>query len=154
VEEEYLDMSLQSDIETLSSKQLVELINQLPQAFRESGLPRYHFSVSLVEENFAGTEEEYLHLFDKFPLSIDFQRTRNSRGDGADGKENRFYRLEEIDYVGACLFSRTLGWTFIFAHASCFPIHPKFTERYSNSLKIMPGEWHRSLIQLLETRNE
>jgi hypothetical protein len=42
-------------------------------------------------------------------VTIDFKKTRNQQG----GPHLRFYRKEEFDIVGACLFNRTGEWHFV-----------------------------------------
>ena len=94
--------------------QLKELYTELPQYLRESGIPRYEYSASKIQDHSVLGELnnfDFLSQFDSFPLSINFQRTRNSEnkaGEKSDPKTNRFYELEEIDIVAACLFSRTM----------------------------------------------
>jgi hypothetical protein len=93
--------------------------------------------------------EMYLNRFNQTPLSIDFQRTRNARdGTKGDGKMNRFYKKGEVDVVAACLFSRTLKWEFIFCSAKHLPVHPKYSDRYSNRLIINPKHWKANLLDL------
>lgn len=44
------------------------------------------------------------------PIKVELQKTRNSR----DGKRTRWYRFNEFDVIAACLFNRTLDWSFAF----------------------------------------
>lgn len=127
-----------------------ELIKKLPSHVQQSGIARYKFSAEtcgVAELSFQHTPTlDYLGRFKTHPISIDFQRTRNSRqGSGVDSKQNRFYRADEIDVVAACLFSRTLSWDFIFTSSSNLPRHPSYPDRYYNSLKVDPKDWHKDL---------
>ncbi|OFZ79953.1 MAG: hypothetical protein A2583_15145 [Bdellovibrionales bacterium RIFOXYD1_FULL_53_11] len=121
---------------------LKELLDCIPQRFRESGLPRYQFSAERAcvnELDLGDNALAYLQCFEEHPLSIDFQRTRNARDDTkGDGKMNRYYKIGELDVVAACLFSRTLRWEFIFCPAKHLPKNLKFEGRYSNRLSINP----------------
>jgi len=119
-----------------------------PQHLRESGVPRYEFSASLVNECDVTSLDinDFINQFSHYPLSIDFQRTRNSTDEDGDTKKQRFYRVDEIDIVGACLFSRTMKWQFIFGHSRHFDIHKKYEDRYSNKFIIKEDSWSTSLV--------
>jgi hypothetical protein len=138
------------ELDNMSRAELDVIHNQLPSHIRESGLERYKFSehvcglsdVALVELK----AKEYLSCFSEYPISIDFQRTRNSQDtEDGDSKKQRKYRSDEIDLVGACLFSRTLKWEFVFTHALNLPRHDKYPDRYTNNLKINPSLWQKDL---------
>ena len=119
--------SLDQCLELIFNKKLksTELLKYFPQELRESGVPRYEFSASMVKETniFNITIDSFIKQFDLNPLTIDFQRTRNSTNADGDNRKQRLYRTDEIDVVGACLFSRTMRWQFIFGHSSRFAIH-------------------------------
>jgi len=122
-----------------------------PQQLRESGVPRYEFSASLVNECDVSkiNINQFINQFVNHPLSIDFQRTRNSTDEDGDTKKQRFYRLDEIDIVGACLFSRTMKWQFIFGHSRHFDVHKKYEDRYSNKFIIKEDCWSTNLVDCL-----
>lgn len=142
-------------IESLKGAELKKMFNGLPQNLRESGLPRYQFSASLIKANSIKEIEkstDFLTQFDEFPLSIDFQRTRNSTDDKEskeDAKAARFYKHDEIDVVAACLFSRTLNWEFVFGNRSSLIKHKKHSGRYTNGLKIKPSRWKYSFLDVV-----
>lgn len=140
--------SIEQGLDSLSGKELKQLLQILPQEIRESGLPRYQFSAEKsplknLEESFA-----YLSQFNP-PLTIDFQRTRNSTDDSGDTKSQRFYKKGEINIVAACLFSRSLTWEFIFGDESSLTIHPKYPNRFSNALTIHPEKWTVDITNLI-----
>jgi len=133
-------------LEGFIGKQVKAVFSQIGQEFRESGMPRYKFSASLLKETTVNScPIEFLAQFDDDTLSIDFQRTRNSTDQDGDTRRNRLYEVGEVDIVAGCLFSRTLSWDFIFARANSFAPHDKFRDRYSNSLKILKEDWSGSL---------
>ena len=138
-------------IDDLSGKELDEMIKGLPQSSRESGMIKYQFSASKLEVPRVGeiADDQFVRQFEGDPLTIDFQRTRNSTDKDGDARRNRFYKHGEIDIVGACLFSRTLEWKFLFAKAEEFPKHDKYPDRFKNSLKLEPGVWVSDIRQLL-----
>ena len=125
-----------------------EFYKLLPQDYRESGVPRYEFSASLVEEADINKIEidNFISQFSQNELTVDFQRTRNSTDKDGDNRKKRFYETNEIDVVGACLFSRTIKWQFIFGHSKHFDIHKKYKDRYANKLVINEGFWHKNLV--------
>ncbi len=144
-----------SNISDYTLADLKVLHSDLPQSFRESGIPRYEYSASKIEEkSLAGglSDSDFLAQFDNSPLSIDFQRTRNSnnkKGVNADPKTNRFYTLDEVDIVAACLFSRTMKWEFVFGSKSSLIIHPKYKGLYSNRLVLDSKKWHSNLMDVV-----
>lgn len=140
--------------EKLGGLKLIELktiLRLIPQKFRESGLTRYEYSASKIPDSNLDNYNSYdfIFQFEKKPLTIDFKRTRNSTDVSGDTRKNRFYREEEIDIVAACLFSRTMSWQFVFAKASDFEMHPRFTGRYSDKLSLRPGVWVSNLSELI-----
>jgi hypothetical protein len=141
--------------ENASSTELAAIFRGLPLELRESGLPRYAFSRKICKIDEAGTLSsrtcvDYLSHFDGFPVTIDFQRTRNSMdSEAGDGKANRFYGVGEIDVVAACLFSRTLEWQFIFCPAHKLVKHTTHTDRYSNGVKVKPTDWKVDLLDVI-----
>ena len=138
-----------------TTKNLKLLYSSLPQYLRESGIPRYEYSASkIIQQSIFGTltEVEFLSQFEKYPLSIDFQRTRNSRnkaGVKSDPKTNRFYTLDEIDVVAACLFSRTMKWEFVFGSRDSLIIHPNHEGHYSNRLLLDPKLWKFNFLDVV-----
>jgi hypothetical protein len=147
-------------LDTLTSKQLNEIFSGLPQNFRESGLVKYEYSSSLVNYSNLGQipDKKFIEQFESSPLTIDFQRTRNSSDDdnntAADAKKNRFYRSSEIDIVAACLFSRTMEWKFLYASTINVPRHHTFTDRYSNRLSINANYWTSNIEELLNSMTD
>jgi len=147
-------MSFQS-ANDFQSADLKALYSSLPQNFRESGIPRYEYSASKINQQsiHAGlTDQDFLVQFDKFPLTIDFQRTRNSNNkkeEVIDPKTNRFYQLDEVDIVAACLFSRTMNWEFVFGSRDSLIIHPKYKNHYSNRLVLDPSLWKTNLLDIV-----
>lgn len=143
------------DLDLMDSKLSLECIKSLSIELRESGLARYSFSkfIANVEGPISNIgDKEYLKKFSANPISIDFQRTRNSRdGTDEDNKSARFYQEKEIDLVGACLFSRTLEWDFVFCSSQHFERHKKFKNCYSNSLILHPEFWQTDLSKILKS---
>lgn len=130
-------------------------MKELPQSLRESGLSRYAFSrhvcdVDRVKPLSPTTYDDYMECFAKYPLRIDFQRTRNS-GDAEekDSKANRFYRVGEVAVLAACLFSRTMEWQFIYCSAKSLAIHSKYKERHDNSVVVDPSDWTADILDVL-----
>lgn len=142
-------------ISELSRKELDEIFRTLPQNLRESGIPRYKYSASMLPQqsiNGGLSDKDFLEQFSPHPLTIDFQRTRNSGniGDANNNpKTNRFYRIGEIDVVAACLFSRTMQWEFVFGSKDSLIIHPKFDTHYSNRLILHPGLWKFDFLDVI-----
>lgn len=149
------DFSLEEANE-LSRKDLDKLFKTLPQNLRESGVPRYEYSASKLRQrsiNGSLTNKDYINQFSAHPLTIDFQRTRNSGNkDGSENnpKTNRFYRIGEIDIVAACLFSRTMQWEFVFGSKESLIVHPKFTTHYSNRLVLHSGLWRSNFLDVVQ----
>ena len=143
------------NVEDFSLNDLKEIFKSLPQSMRESGIPKYEFSVKkIVQKSIVGqsSARDFLNQFDHAKLSIDFQRTRNSRdvlGSDEDSKASRFYKLDEIDIVGACLFSRTMKWEFVFGSRNSLVVHSKYEERYSNRLQLNPEMWHFDFLDVI-----
>jgi hypothetical protein len=145
--------SADSTIQDLSPSSLTEFFKRLPQKYRESGLMKYKYSASRVQYPQVGhlSDDEFVAQFNEFPMTIDFQRTRNSTDEDGNTRRNRYYQLGEIDIVAACLFSRTMEWKFLYAKAERFERHSEYPDRYSNRLKLEPGIWTSDLIKLLKT---
>jgi hypothetical protein len=143
-------------LENYKTKDLSSMFKTLPQGLRESGISRYEFSENQIEQkSISGklSDEDFLNQFNTSPLSIDFQRTRNSReisSSKEDQKAARFYKLDEIDIVGACLFSRTMRWEFVFGARKSLIRHKKYTNRYSNRLIINPKLWYSNFLDLVK----
>ena len=131
------------------------LYSSLPKNLRESGIPRYEYSASKINQKSVHGElnaQQFLSQFDNLPLTIDFQRTRNSsnkKEEINDPKTNRFYQLDEIDVVAACLFSRTMNWEFVFGSRASLIIHPKHKNHYSNRLRLYPNLWNTNILDIL-----
>ncbi len=134
----------------MSRAELTKCFKTLPIALRESGIARYEFSASVLANKIAldAGASQYLKQFNLAPVSIDFQRTRNSRDlkDGSDQKGQRFYLYEEVEVVAACLFSRTLKWEFVFAASIDMDCHPQFQSRIHSRMILNPTAWHHSLL--------
>lgn len=144
-ESELLDMKL---------KDLKVILSSLPQRFRESGMARYDFSASRLKFHSVydlNSDLEFLEQFEDSPLSIDFQRTRNQKGatENIESKAGRFYKEREIDIVGACLFSRTKRWEFVFGSCNHFERHPKYPSHYSNRLVIEKSRWSKDFLSVV-----
>lgn len=141
------------DLTRLSKGDLDSIMKLLPQKYRASGVARYQFSASNVENPSLGSisPREYVQQFHLNPLTIDFKRTRNSTDKTGDTRRNRFYRSDEIDLVAACLFSRTMEWKFLYAKAENFNRHDEYPDRYSDKLTLEPGIWTDNLIELIRT---
>lgn len=129
-----------------------EIYGKLPQELRESGIPRYEFSAAKLGAKSITelSDKKFLEQFDDSPLTIDFQRTRNSTSDDGDNRKQRLYEKNEVDVVGACLFSRTMQWEFVFGKSSYFDISKNYQDRYSNKLIIRPGKWSGDLLECLK----
>ncbi len=129
----------------LKSKELETILKQLPQNIRESGVPRYEFSARLIKKPFVPEQgaTEYLEQFAQEPLTIDFQRTRNSKGEAKGG---RYYEYEEVEIVAACLFSRTLSWQFVYAASPDLECHPDYPGRIHCRMEISPRTWHADFL--------
>lgn len=144
---DFLKIILQEKAKTTS-----DFFRHFPQELRESGVPRYEYSASLIREANAHNikAEDFIRQFSSHPLTIDFQRTRNSTDKEGDTRRQRLYRVGEIDVVGACLFSRTMNWQFIFGHSRHFVKHRSYEERYTNKFAIEEGKWSSDLLMCLE----
>lgn len=142
------NLTVEAGLKLLNGKKLKELLAGIPQEVRESGLPRYEFSASKLGAIDLRATKEYLRQFQP-PLTIDFQRTRNSTDVAGDTKAQRFYRVGEIDIVAACLFSRSLKWAFVFGRHDILERHKKYGDRYTNSLSIDPSSWKDNLVDVL-----
>ncbi len=140
-----------SSLQELSSSELATVFKKVPQEYRESGLAKYQYSASSIQQSQIGqlSDAEFVAQFEAFPLTIDFQRTRNSTDEEGGTRRNRYYRVGEIDIVAACLFSRTMEWNFLYAKAEGFQKHSQYPDRYSNRLKLAPGIWTSDLIGLI-----
>lgn len=127
------------------------IIKCLPQELRESGMPRYEFSKSFLDHESINEIDSFSFLkqFNDLPLSIDFQRTRNSTDSEGDNRRGRLYEVGEVDIVGACLFSRTLRWEFIYGLARNFTTHKTYPDRYKNGLVIDTKIWITSFEQAI-----
>ena len=137
-----------NEIVAQKAKTSNELFKAFPQELRESGVPRYEFSSSLVSEpdiTRIGVNQ-FLEQFSDYPLTIDFQRTRNSTDNDGNTRRQRLYRTDEIDIVGACLFSRTMHWQFVFGHSRHFEIHKNYEDRFANKFLIEPLKWSYNLL--------
>lgn len=124
--------------------------DDLPTEYKQSGIYRYMFSA----QDFSGkglpnTKEalgKYLSAASR-PLTIDFQRTRNSsNGSGEAVPTNRFYEKTEIDVLAICLFSRTLHWEFVFVPNQNFPVHPKYDGHYHNKFIVSPEHCYLDIL--------
>lgn len=144
--------TLEEDLEQKSTKDVKNILKQLPQELRESGIPRYQFSRSLIKYDSIqnNNNHNFISQFNEFKLTIDFQRTRNSTDQDGDTKAQRFYRTDEIDLVGACLFSRTMKWEFVFGHSFTFDRHKNYSDRYSNNLIIKSDYWKGNIMDIIE----
>ena len=145
--------SLENSLQNLSSSNLKDFFKRLPQKYRESGLVKYQYSASKVQYPKIGLlpDDDFIDQFSRSPLTIDFQRTRNSTDEDGDTRRNRYYQVGEIDIVAACLFARTMEWKFLYAEAKNFERHAQYSDRYSNKLKIEPGFWTSNLVELIGT---
>ncbi|EGT3627675.1 hypothetical protein FAP94_14990 [Morganella morganii] len=143
----------ETELTRLSLGDLKSIIQSLPQKYRESGITRYQFSASNVENPSVGSIRpmEFLEQFHSNVLTIDFKRTRNSTDETGNTRRNRFYKSDEIDLVAACLFSRTMEWKFLYAKAENFKRHDQYPERYSDKLVLEPGIWTDNLVELIRT---
>ena len=137
----------------ISANDLESFKRSLPVQLRESSLARYEFSASSLKTALKlgkGTTRDFLRQFDENPLSIDFQRTRNStEAEGEHPKARRFYKVGELDIVAACLFTRTLKWEFIYCKAKNLLRHETFKNRYTNRLRLKPEFWVSSLLDAI-----
>lgn len=148
---EYLtdkEASFEDSLALLSYKNLKSLLQILPQEIRESGLPRFQFSAEKMVIEDIGDTVPFLGQFDS-PLSINFQRTRNSTNRTGNTRVQRYYEVGEINIVAACLFSRSLKWEFVFGNESSLQIHPEYPDRYSNRLVIQPESWTSDISNVL-----
>lgn len=140
-----------SDFQMCTAAELTGIFKKLPQQYRESGMAKYDYSSSRLGQAKVGIldDDKFIDQFLDNPITIDFQRTRNSTDLEGDTRRQRFYKVGEIDIVGACLFARTMEWKFLFASASNFDRHPMYEDRYSNKLVFRPKIWKSSLEELL-----
>ena len=132
--------------------EFVKCFKALPIELRESGISRYEFSAMELSKGVtlkAGGATRYLDQFDLAPISIDFQRTRNSRDlkDGSDQRGQRYYSYKEVDVVAACLFTRTLKWEFVFAASTDVDCHPQFRSRIHSRMILKPMSWHHDFLK-------
>lgn len=156
VDKKHIKMTNNQDFYDLLNKIPKKLLDQfiklLPQDLKESGIPRYEFSASQVTQAsvLKMNSLNFLNQFNDSPLTIDFQRTRNSTAEDGDNRKQRLYGLKEIDVVGACLFSRTMKWEFVYGKSIHFEKHAKYKDRYSNRLTINPETWSNDLLDCLK----
>lgn len=148
--------NLDLEVTTLNQaplRALKAILMSLPQKYRESGITRYQYSASRVEQPSIGqlSTKDFVQQFHLNPLTIDFKRTRNSTDETGNTRRNRFYRSNEIDLVAACLFARTMEWKFLYAKAENFTRHEEYPERYSDKLILEPGIWTDNLSELIRT---
>ena len=131
-----------------------DFLNYFPQNLKDSGISRYDFSSLMVKTTniFNIDINSFIGQFSNNPLTIDFQRTRNSTDKDGDTRRQRLYKKGEIDVVGACLFSRTMKWQFIFGHSRHFDVHRNYNDRYANKLVIKEGKWSPCLLSCLKIR--
>jgi hypothetical protein len=132
---------------------LKAVLKLIPQKYRESGITRYQYSASHVDQPSVGqlSPRDFVQQFHLNQLTIDFKRTRNSTDETGNTRRNRFYRSNEIDLVAACLFSRTMEWKFLYAKAEDFIRHEEYPDRYSDKLILEPGIWTDNLSELICT---
>lgn len=128
------------------------IYKKLPQELRESGIPRYEHSASKLGTTRVNeiSDKKFLEQFIDSPLTIDFQKTRNSTSKDGDNRKQRLYKINEIDVVGACLFSRTMNWEFVFGKACHFTMSKRYNDRYSNNLIIQPEKWSADFLECLK----
>lgn len=138
----------------IPKKFLDQFIKLLPQELKESGIPRYEFSATQIKHTstIGINSIDFLKQFNDSPLTIDFQRTRNSTDEDGDNRKKRLYELKEIDVVGACLFSRTMKWEFIYGKSAHFEKHVEYQDRYSNRMALNPSTWSSDLIDCLKIK--
>lgn len=140
-------------IADLDGSALDLFFKRIPQWLRESGLPRYEYSTSLLKTTSpSGNTERFLAQFDSAPLTVDFQKTRNSEGveKSANPKARRFYTTNDFDIVAACLFSRTLNWEFLFAASRDLEPHPKHAGRVHNKMVVSGSHWSPDLLTAIK----
>jgi|GEM_PF-3518471 len=143
-------------LDRLDGRALGAIYQRIPQSLRESGIPRYRFSLDqLAHGSIDGVStDDFLTQFENPEVSritVDFQRTRNAADEQAS-KENtksRLYTLDEIDVLGVCLFSRTLRWEFIFSACAYFPRSSEYSNCYDNRLSVIPGCWSANLMDAI-----
>lgn len=142
--EEYLNSQYAKFVQTVKKS--------LPIEFKSSGMARYNFSkdMLLYKSIEDADRETFLRQFDEYPLTIDFQRTRNTADEDSGKDKNRLYRLGEIDAVAACLFARTKKWEFIYATTEHFEVHNTYFDRYRKTLRIHPEHWSTSFRRFLK----
>lgn len=139
-------------LERLAATQVNEIYKRIPQELRESGLAKYTYSSSKLRHVNLGEirDNEFILQFHSSPMTIDFQRTRNSTStEDGDTRRNRYYQLGEFDIVAACLFTRTKQWQFLYTSSNFVPRHQTYIDRHSNKLTIHPNEWTSDLNNLL-----
>ena len=152
VDEILRDLQIRSSpVSELKLKDLKRMLSEIPQKLRESGLVRYQYSAEQVKQPQLDKLDEkiFIEQFNAHPLAIDFKRTRNSTAKDGNTRRNRFYRVEEIDIVAACLFARTMEWNFLFAKANQFARHDEYPERYSDKVVLKPDIWVSNLTKLV-----
>lgn len=139
------------------------LLPALPSVFRHSTIWKYRFSARMFENRVSSANpinlSDWLNLFViDDPVSIDFQRTRNSlsrqdpdrRGRITDGRESRVYRPDEIDIIAACLFARTLRWEFVFCRAKDIFVRDKNgSSKFPKNIRVLGACWKGSLLECL-----
>ncbi len=140
-------------LKEIKDSSLKNLLYGLPQKLRESSIPRYQFSsdyAGIAEKNLTENFKDYLKSFEKDPMSIDFRKTRHSNEvKDKNIKENRYYKIGEIDVIAACLFTRTLKWEFIFCATKNLLKNNQFQDRYSNKIIIQSDDWTSNILDCL-----
>ncbi len=83
-------------------------------------------------------------------ITIDFQKTRNQREEGPEG---RFYPVNHFSVIAACLWNRTGQWNFVYAPTATLPHHPSFPDRLWQKLTVDVNgsdRWRADLIEVLD----
>ncbi len=84
--------------------------------------------------------------------TIDFWKSRYQK---TQGPISRFYRQDEFQILGGCLYNRTGAWRFRFIRTAVLPRHPKDKKRLWNRVSLerdtsYGAGWHEDLTTVLK----
>ena len=78
---------------------------------------------------------------------VDFQRTRNSKGDPC----SRFYSFDSFDILAACLYPVTEKWDFQFCFTKDLPPHDRCPGKIDHKVSLKGTHWSNDLRALLSS---
>lgn len=89
-------------------------------------------------------------------FKVELQKTRGGI-DPATGEKTRYYRADEFNVVGICLFNQTGAWEFLFAAAKDLSLHrdrPDRLEVMHPVPRYAGGIWRDNLLDVLRSLHQ